>query len=180
MNARDDKARAVALALLQPRPQEPAPSPPPRRETEELHIDYRRTLGFVRWYEGLLRAHGAAAGALAETNLPADADGPLLRVLADAHRALLQHPIAAKAAHAALAAEGRRFAATDEGARLKERLTRSREVQRAALLWRALTMGMLGDDDEAVLPSTWLDNLMCAAGRHDLERLLARLGLARP
>jgi hypothetical protein len=55
-------------------------------------------------------------------------------------------------------------------------------VRRLALLFRSLTMGMLTDGEGGELPATWLDNLLRAAERQDLEQvlggLLVRLGAA--
>jgi hypothetical protein len=96
-----------------------------------------------------------------------------------AHRLLLEHPVAAKHAYAALAREGRAYAATTEGAALRDRLLRSRRLRRASLLWRSLTMGMLDEDDPGELPSAYLDHLLSAVDRPDLERLLGQLHLER-
>lgn len=104
------------------------------------------------------------------------------RVLAfvqKAHRLLLEHPVAARHAYAGLAREGRAYAATPEGAALRERLLRSRRLRRASLLWRSLTMGLLDEDDRGELPSSYLDHLLRAIDRPDLERLLGRLQLER-
>jgi hypothetical protein len=96
-----------------------------------------------------------------------------------AHRLLLEHPVAAKQAYAALAREGRAYAVTVEGAALRDRLLQSRRLRRASLLWRSLTMGMLDEDDHGELPSGYLDHLLSAVDRSDLERLLGQLHLER-
>jgi hypothetical protein len=88
---------------------------------------------------------------------------------------LLEHPVAAKAAFGALVAQGRAYAATAEGAALRHRLARSRRLRRANLLWRSLTMGMLAPEDPGELPATYLDNLLHAIDRADLEKLLGEL-----
>ena len=189
----DTRARRLAASLLE---LQRAPPPAPAaarvpagagREEAEAPFDYPRTVRFVKSYEGLLQIAAASARALAEKNLAeigqqggttGDEDGDaLVRTLLDVHRILLEHPVAAKAAYSALAAEGRRYAQTSKGAALRERLRRSHTIQRAALLWRSVTMGLLSDDDKAPLPSTYLDNLLRAAGREDLEKLLGRLHL---
>jgi hypothetical protein len=150
-------------------------------QDDEIPIDYVRTLRFLAWYDGVLRAHRLAARTLAEDNLAGATDGDaLLGALAAAHRVLLEHPVAARAAWRALRVEGQRFATTDEGAALAGRLRASPRVRRLALLFRSLTMGMLTDGEGGELPSTYLDNLLRAADRADLEQLLggllARLG----
>ena len=150
-------------------------------------VDHARSRAFVAWYGNLLDAHREGARALAEQNLSTgsapevdvsrgDSVDDLLRVV---HQALLEHPIAARAIFAGLVREGRRHAATPEGRALRERLARSREVHRAALLWRTLTMGMLSEADEGGLPSAYLDGLTRLALDPGLERTLSRLASKR-
>lgn len=182
-------AESVARALLTRFADEAAPAPPaasaaaPSPESSTApSIDYRRTRQLLRWHDALFRVYDAAAAAQARQNLANadDEDGELLRVCGEVHRMLLRHPVAAKSAYAALVAEGRRFALTADGAELQSRLRGSRRMQRAAMLWRSITMGMLSDADEATLPSTYLDNLLHASARVDLERVLARLASEEP
>jgi len=173
----------------------PAAASPAAMSPRRQPLDYPRLQRHMRWFDGVLRLYRAAAHAVAEQLAlagpddavrPADAapdpggDAEAEQLIAfarRAHRVLLEHPVAAKAAYAALAAQGRAFAATREGGELRARLVRSRRLRRASLVWRSLTMGMLDDQDPGELPATYLDNLLRAIDRRDLEQLLGRLQL---
>jgi hypothetical protein len=180
------RARRIAEHLLAVHAGAPSASPPPRARPT---IDYPRLQRRIRWFDGVLRLYRAAARAVAEqvvVDRPGDGAGGggpdgeldrLIDVVRRAHRILLEHPVAAKAAYAALAEQGRAFAATCEGAELRARLVRSRRLRRASLVWRSLTMGMLDDQDPGELPATYLDNLLRVIDRADLEQLLGKLHL---
>ena len=186
-------ARQIAEQLLALRRGSPAPAPAPapaRRalvaKPRTVPIDYPRLQHHMRWFDGLLRLYRAVAQAVAEqlvvdaradAAVVADPGEPLIDFVRRAHRILLEHPVAAKAAYAALAAQGRAYAATREGGELRARLAGSRRLRRASLLWRSLTMGMLDDQDPGELPATYLDNLLRAVDRADLEQLLGKLSL---
>lgn len=186
-----EQAQAIAQSLVNrfasasrdPTPASASDDDTAVEETETGPFDYLRAAAWVHWYERLLRVHQAAARALAERDLetvPAiREEDQMMRALAAVHRLLLEHPVAAKAAYAAVVAEGRAFALTVDGAALRARLRRSPVVQRAALLWRSLTMGMLVEDEAAPLPSAYLDSLVALAERRDLEQLLGLAALQR-
>jgi hypothetical protein len=178
-------ARQIAEQLLAMSPGAPvttARHPPPA-------VDYPRLQHHMRWFDGVLRLYRAVAQSVAEQLVidvpddaaapeqPSDPDDRLIDIVRRAHRILLEHPVAAKVAYAALAEQGRAFAATRDGAALRARLLASRRLRRAGLIWRSLTMGMLDDQDPGELPATYLDNLLRAIDRSDLERLLGRLQL---
>jgi hypothetical protein len=172
------KAREIAERLLALRRGEPAPAPRRSRPT----IDYPRLQEHVRWFERIVNLYRAAAQAVADqtvvaTDPPASEPDRLVDLMCRAHRLLLEHPVAAKTAFAALVAQGRSYAATPEGAELATRLARSPKLRRGSLVWRSLTMGMLDPDDPRDLPATYLDNLLRAIDRGDLEHLLAKLQL---
>jgi hypothetical protein len=155
----DERVRALAAELMRRYGDDdartPAPTMPAADVAPPLRFDYRAALA------------------------PDEHD--LRGWLREAHRILLEHPVAAKAAYAALAAEGRRHAATPAGASLRRRLLASPRVRRLALLFRSLTLGMLDDDEPAAaLPSTYLDNLVRAADHPTLARLLSTLGAREP
>jgi hypothetical protein len=176
------KAREIAHRLLALRSGEasgaPTAAPPPRRPA----IDYPRLQDHVRWFERIVQLYRAAAQAVADQAV-VDADPAatepdrLVELMARAHRLLLEHPVAAKSAFGALVAQGRTYAATPEGAALRARLARSPKLRRGSLVWRSLTMGMLDPEDPRDLPATYLDNLLRAIDRGDLEQLLAKLQL---
>ena len=77
---------------------------------------------------------------------------------------LLKHPVAAQAIFTALVAEGRRFAATPDGAAWQARLAQSSLLQRARLVFDLTTLGLLEERPEGDLPSSYLDALFMASG----------------
>jgi hypothetical protein len=88
---------------------------------------------------------------------------------------LLEHPLAAQAAFSALMSEGRRFAATPEGAAWKSTLAGSDLVRNGRKLWETLSLGILEDDASTVVPSVYLEALFQAATSPELEALLRGL-----
>jgi hypothetical protein len=153
-------------------------------ESESAGVDYQRTLRFVRWYDALLQAHRAIASAVAEENLrvavpvagrtPHD-DPQLTAAVASAHRLLLVHPVAAKSAFSALVAQGRRYARSESGQELRNKLARSPQVRKASLLWRSLSQGMLCEHEPGELPETYLDNLLRLVELPDLVAVLGQI-----
>lgn len=116
---------------------------------------------------------------LAEELLPPAAtggdDAELVDVLRALQRALFRHPLAFRAAFAALAAEGRRFAGTPEGEALRQRLSASELLPRARLFGRMLGFSMLEEGEPDRLPSAYLEGLFRLAGHPDADRVLDRL-----
>jgi len=96
-------------------------------------------------------------------------------VLRDLQALALKHPVAAQAAFGALAAEGRRFSRTPEGARWRARLAGSELVDRVRLVFETATLWMLEPQGSGVLPSSYVDALFSAAAHSDMEPLLDRL-----
>ena len=97
-----------------------------------------------------------------------------------AQRAILEHPVAAQALFAGLVAEGRRFAATEEGADWQEALSRSDVLHQVRPVWEVISLNMLQEDPEAVLPSSFVDALVTVGSAEHLEAMLSRLaGLGR-
>jgi hypothetical protein len=87
-----------------------------------------------------------------------------------------RHPAACQAAFAALAAEGRRFAATPEGAELRARLGQSELIARARLLWDGLFARQLEPrESQTRLPGELLEELLGALGQPGLEGLISRV-----
>jgi hypothetical protein len=169
------KARQIAEHLLGLHAAPPASLPRERAPS----IDYPRLQRHFQWFENLVALYRSIAEAVAE-QVTVDADDEpdeLVDVVRRAHRIVLRHPVAAKSAYAALAAQGRAFAVTPEGRALRDRLVDSRRLRRASLVWRSLTMGMLDECDPSHLPATYLDNLLRAIDRPDLEQLLGMLHL---
>ena len=102
-------------------------------------------------------------------------DAAVAALLRRAQVLLLRHPIAAQAAFAALIAEGRRFAATPEGAEHAAALAGSDLVHKGRRVWDAVGMNLLEDDPATVVPSAYLEALFRAARSANLEGLLGRL-----
>ena len=90
-------------------------------------------------------------------------------------RAVLRHPVAARAALGSLRAEGRAFARTPEGARWAEALRHSPAVAQARLAFDTTTLGALGDASHGVLPGAFVDALVQAGASDDLTGLLAQV-----
>lgn len=105
----------------------------------------------------------------------ADPADVVLPVLLELQGALLKHPEAAQAIIGLLAREGRRVAATPQGAELQALLTRSDLLRRLWRTWEATSLWMFDATSDTVLPSGYVDALFCAAATEDLEPLLARL-----
>lgn len=96
-------------------------------------------------------------------------------ILRDLQAVVLTHPVAAQAAFRALAAEGRRFARTPEGARWHARLRDSELIDRARLVFETASLWMLEHDEGGVMPSAYVDALFTAAAHPGMEPLLDRL-----
>ena len=105
--------------------------------------------------------------------LAGDPSDELSALLAELRWIVLKHPLAARAAARALIAEGRKFAATEDGARWRRRLAGSELVRRGQVVWEAGTMNAL-DDGDGTLPTDLIDAFCYAATRRDLEPALSR------
>ena len=120
---------------------------------------------------------GEAAGiapAVPQVVIP-PADDYLFEILRSASLLVLQHPIAAQAAFSALVAEGRRFAATEEGQRWRDALVSSDFVRRGRALWEASVLNMLEDHPATLLPSSIFDAIVQAVDSSDMMELLQRI-----
>jgi hypothetical protein len=131
-------------------------------------------------YEESKRIHDLLCERLLPPAEPApaedDAEGAeIAALLRGVQLVLLRHPVAAQAAFAALIAEGRRFAATPEGAGWAEALAGSELLRRGRRVWDAVGMNMLEDDPDTVVPSAYVEALFRAARSASLDGLLARL-----
>ena len=104
----------------------------------------------------------------------------LAEVLRKLRGVLLQYPFASQAAFSALVAEGRRFAATPEGAEWKDALAGSELVREGRQVWDALSLNLLEEEATTVVPSTYLEALFQASSLPELEALLRRLRSTEP
>lgn len=95
-------------------------------------------------------------------------------------RAIVKHPLAAQAAYSALVREGRAFAATDEGRRIRARLARSELASRLATAWQLVTFGMLeAEAGPGAIPSVLVEALVQAVFRSRFEARLSDALLGR-
>jgi len=104
----------------------------------------------------------------------AEPEDELSRLLVELGWLTLRHPAAARSAVRALIAEGRRFAATEEGQKWRDRIAGSELVRRVQLIWDIGTWGALDSEDEHLLPSQIVDAFCRESARRDLETALAR------
>jgi hypothetical protein len=104
---------------------------------------------------------------------PSDAE--VLAALRALERVIFKYPIAIQAAFAALAREGRRYAATPEGARLLARLDSAHSMGRARVVWEVLSLSAFTEKPDSPLPTFFVDNLVRALRTRHLEPLLSRV-----
>jgi hypothetical protein len=88
---------------------------------------------------------------------------------------MLKYPVVSQAAFSALVREGRRFAETEVGKQWFERLKSSPLMRKLRWVWETTSLNMLEEDAEIIVPSTYLEALLRAAGTPDMEALLGRV-----
>jgi hypothetical protein len=98
-------------------------------------------------------------------------------LLIGARRAVLGNPVAARAMYDLLVAEGRRYAATAEGAALRDSLVASPAVDHLRRIWDTVSLNVLGGPaSPSTVPDAWAELLAdTVAGRGIDDALLARL-----
>ncbi|MGE2728062.1 hypothetical protein ACQI4F_01165 [Mycolicibacterium vaccae] len=107
--------------------------------------------------------------------LPAPAaDGKAERsayeLLLGARRAVLGNPAAARSLHDLLVSEGRRYATTPEGARLRDGLAASSAVENLRRIWETLSLNVLdGPAAPGCAPEAWADLLADAVTGRGLD-----------
>jgi hypothetical protein len=104
-----------------------------------------------------------------------DPEAERLDVLRAAQAWVVAHPAAAQSLFTAFVAEGRRHAATPEGAALRARVARSDLARRGRVLWEVGTLNVLEESPEGPLPGRVVEAMAQAVATPDLERMLARL-----
>jgi hypothetical protein len=149
--------------------------PPERSAALELPLDVLADGAFLRtvWCP-VLPADDTPGCNSSETIALRDPDDEILAALRRIQVLVIQHPIAAQAAFAALVAEGRRVARTPEGRAWAQRLERSALLDHLRPVWKMVTLASLEEDAADVLPSAYLDGLFLAAAR-DKDRILETL-----
>ena len=83
------------------------------------------------------RAHAPQSAVVLAFGATDDALGDALEA---SRRAINTHPIAAQAIFSALAAEGRRYAMTEEGRALVARLASSPWIERVRMVWETVSV----------------------------------------
>ncbi|OBA60257.1 hypothetical protein A5647_14930 [Mycobacterium sp. 1100029.7] len=98
-------------------------------------------------------------------------------LLVGARRAVLGNPAAARGLHDLLVAEGRRYASTPRGARLRDALVASEAVENLRRVWEMVSLNVLdGPAAPNAAPDAWADLLADAVIGHGLDdSVLARL-----
>jgi hypothetical protein len=111
---------------------------------------------------------------------PSARDDLIDQALHQLARAIVKHPLAAQAAYRALVREGRAFAQTDEGRRVRAHLARSELAARLRTAWQLVTFGMLeGDAPPGAIPSVLIEALVQAVLRSRFEARLSDALLGR-
>ncbi|WP_437714795.1 hypothetical protein WMF45_50900 [Sorangium sp. So ce448] len=98
----------------------------------------------------------------------------MIALLGRLQRLILKYPFAAQALFSALVAEGRRFAQTKEGERLRAEIAQSELLERCQTVFQFVTHNVLEERAPDGLPSALLDAFIDVARRADLESLLRR------
>ncbi len=140
---------------------------------------YERARREFARHEERLGALGDLGGLLIDELLPPPAEAgeeeELVGTLRALQESLFRHPLAFRAAFSGLVEEGRRFAATPEGADWAERLRASPLLPRFRLFAKMLSFSMLEQDEAERLPSAYLEGLFRLAEHPDADAVLDRL-----
>jgi hypothetical protein len=143
-----------------------------------------RTLGLLvaeveRLRDAALRAVGPPLPSRPAARVPDDLSEEEQRVVALLERvreAVLSQPAAGHAITSFLVAEGRRFAATEDGATWLEALHGAPEVERLRQIWEATTLNVLDDDsDTGGVPEAWVDLIADLATIGRVDRIVTAL-----
>ena len=104
---------------------------------------------------------------------PDDTGGPeqtAFDLLVGARRGVLGNPAAARRLHDLLVAEGRRYAATPHGARLRDALIASEAVENLRRVWETLSLNVLdGPAAPNAAPEAWADLFADVVMGHGLD-----------
>ena len=92
-------------------------------------------------------------------------------------RAVLGNPAAARTVHDMLVTEGRRYAETPDGGRLRDALVTSEAVENLRRVWETVSLNVLdGPSAPSAAPMAWAELLADAVIGHGLDdSVLARL-----
>jgi hypothetical protein len=134
-----------------------------------LHGLHRNALDALRGLTGTVRPMPRTVPS------PTWTEDDIVDILDGAQMTLLKYPVASQAAFSALVREGRRFAETESGKQWLERLKSSPLMQKLRWAWETTSLNMLEEDEGTIVPSTYLEALLRAAGTPDMETLLGRV-----
>jgi hypothetical protein len=143
-----------------------------------------RALGLLvaeleRLRNAALRAAGSSSSRGNARPLPADLSDDerrLVELLGRVRECVLSQPAIGNAITSFLVAEGRLFAATDEGADWLLALRDTPEVERLRQIWEAMTLNVFDDDaDPAGVPDAWVDLVSDLASIGRVDRIVAAL-----
>ncbi|GAB5894715.1 hypothetical protein [Mycolicibacterium mageritense] len=100
----------------------------------------------------------------------ADAERAMFDLLMGARRAVLGNPAGARGVHDLLVAEGRRYAQTPEGERLRDALVASEAVENLRRVWETVSLNVLdGPASPDAVPTGWAELLADAVIGHGLD-----------
>jgi hypothetical protein len=143
-----------------------------------------RALGLLvaeveRLRDAALRAAGRSALTRTARPLPpdlSDDERNLIELLVRLREVALSQPAAGHAITSFLVAEGRRFAATEDGARLLDVLCEAPEVERLRQIWEATTLNVFDDETNAPgIPTAWIDLVTDLASVGRVDRIVGTL-----
>lgn len=102
-------------------------------------------------------------------------EAAVLEALRAGQHLMMRYPVASRRAIESFCEEGKRFAQTEEGRALKEKLGRSSAMRKARTVWETTTLNLMEEREEALLPSMMLEALFLAGSMKNLEPFLMQL-----
>jgi hypothetical protein len=102
-------------------------------------------------------------------------DDETLGALVALQKAIFKYPLAIQAAFAALVAEGRAYAETEEGAQWHQRLCQAKRMGRARMVWEVLSLSAFTERYEGLLPTVFVDALIRTLKTRHLEPALSKV-----
>lgn len=103
---------------------------------------------------------------------PEESDGAersVFELLLGARRAVLGNPAAARRLHDLLVAEGRRYAKTPRGSRLRDQLSTSEAVDSLRRVWETVSLNILGGPVSNASPDAWAELLADIVVEHGID-----------
>jgi hypothetical protein len=88
---------------------------------------------------------------------------------------IYRYPMVVQAVFSFLVAEGRRFAETEEGEQLRNRLMRSPSSASARMIWELLTTHAFVEKPVHALPSAFIERFVRLVATRGIEPLISRI-----